>query len=105
MPPHGKRCCGATEHHEGQGDAGKQEALLSKLSDQPWPSPQEVLEQYLLLDQGEKWQQDMEELMAMANDIKATRREPLRDGTREEKGWQQEEHHLVDTFPQTSVKK
>lgn len=60
--------------------------LLPKLPNQCRPSPQKVLEQCLLLDECAEGQQDVEELVAVANDVIVARGETLRYGAREEDG-------------------
>lgn len=86
LPPHSERCHRTAERQAGEGDAGQQEALLAELPDQRRPPPQKVLEQRLLLGQCAEGQQDVEELVAVADDVKAAGGEALRYGTREEEG-------------------
>lgn len=81
------RCC-AAKRQAGHRGADQQEALLAVLTNQTGPPPQEVTEQRLLLDQGAEGQQDVEDLMTLTNDVTATRKETLRDRTREERGQQ-----------------
>lgn len=85
-PPHGECRHRAADRQAGEGGAGQQEAPLSKLPDQRRPPPQKVLEQRLLLDQRAEGQQDVEELVAVADDVKAAGGEALRYGAREEEG-------------------
>lgn len=78
------RCC-AAKCQAGHRGADQQEALLTALTNQTRPPPQEVTEQRLLLDEGAEGQQDVEDLMTLTNDVTATRKEALRDRTREER--------------------
>lgn len=81
------RCC-AAKHQAGHRGAHQQEALLTVLTNQAGPPPQEVTEQRLLLDEGAEGQQDVEDLMTLTNDVTATGKETLWDGTGEERGQQ-----------------
>lgn len=87
LPPSGKHyhCTGQCEAEE-EGEAGQQEALLSKLSDDGWPPPQEVLAQRLLLGQRGHGQQEAGELAAVAHQVERAGGEALGDGTAGEEG-------------------
>lgn len=80
--------CSAAKRQAGHRGAHQQEALLAVLTNQTGPPPQEVTEQRLLLDEGAEGQQDVEDLMTLTNDVTATRKETLRNRTREERGQQ-----------------
>lgn len=95
-PPHGERRRSAAQRHAGEGGAGQQEAPLAVLPDHGLPPPQEVTEQRLLLGERAEGQQDVEELVAVADDVKAAGREALGHGTREEEGRQQKQQHLQE---------
>lgn len=60
--------------------------LLSELPNQRLPPPQKVLEQRLLLGQYAEGQQDVEELVAAADNVIAPSVETLRYGASEEEG-------------------
>lgn len=95
-PSHGERRHGAAQRHAGKGGAGQQEAPLAVLPDHGRPPPQEVVEQRLLLGERAEGEQDVEELVAVADDVEAAGREALGHGTREEEGRQQEQQHLQE---------
>lgn len=94
-PLHTEHGHSTTHYQTGEGGTGQQEVLLTELPDQGGPSPQEVMEQCFLLGQRAEGQQDVEELVTVTNDVKATRWETLRYGTGEEEGCQQKQHHLL----------
>lgn len=95
-PSHGERRHSAAQRHAGKGGAGQQEAPLAVLPDHGRPPPQEVVEQRLLLGERAEGEQDVEELVAVADDVEAAGREALGHGTREEEGRQQEQQHLQE---------
>ena len=93
-PAHDDGYQATAQSQQWEGSAGQQETLLPKITNHRRPSRQEVLEESFLLSQRAEGQQQVEELVAVADIVKMARGAALRHGAGEEEGRQDKQQHL-----------